>query len=130
MVVWRQGTATAQIDKPNPQIYVSPADGTIVPEANRVLFNCPAVGNFQWIGPGAISPLILLSYTITTTHGNYYCIVTDTSGCQLLSNSIAIENYSSPTLIVTPPTICNGSTALIQLVISGGAWQWQPAAIR
>jgi gliding motility-associated-like protein len=119
------GGAAVQINyKPNPQIYITPSDGVICP-SDSVLFYCPGAGNFQWIGPSgnfAIDSAIVYA----SQPGNYYCIVTDTSGCQLLSNSIAIENYSSPTLLVTPPIICNGSAALLQVVISGGAWQWQP----
>lgn len=118
------GTAFTQMAyKPNPQINVSPSDGIICP-GDSVQLSCPNIGNYQWVGPaGNFASDTAIVYA--SQPGNYYCIVTDTTGCQLLSNSFTIELYSSPTLIVTPSTICNGSTALIQLVVSGGAWQWQ-----
>ncbi|MEO8147031.1 MAG: gliding motility-associated C-terminal domain-containing protein [Bacteroidia bacterium] len=112
--------------KSNPVIGITPIDGTICPN-DSVLMVCYTPGSYQWIGPsGSMAVDSFIVYA--SQPGSYYCIVTDTDGCVLVSNTVVAQSFSSPTLLVTPSNmVCNGSTATLQLIAGiGSAWQWQP----
>ncbi|MBL7925642.1 MAG: gliding motility-associated C-terminal domain-containing protein [Bacteroidia bacterium] len=110
--------------KTSPQIFTSPNDGIICPNDSVQLGgNIP--GTYSWYGPnGLLADTSQITYA--SLPGTYFFSVVDTDGCQLLSNSADINNYTSPTLIASSNYICDGNTVVVQLITAGGAWSWQP----
>ncbi len=120
------GAANININyKPNPVVAITPTSGIICPN-DSISLVCYTPGNYQWISPnGSLGVDSFIVYA--NQPGDYYCIVTDSTGCVLISNTVTAINYSSPTMLVTPDTIvCNGTSATLQVIAgAGSALQWQ-----
>lgn len=111
--------------KPSPVITMIPSSGLICPN-DSVLLHCSGIGYFQWYSStGAFGTNSSSVYV--STPGFYYCVLSDTSGCLLSSNSVEVLNYATPYLIATPSTVlCPGSSCTITAVTSPGSTiQWQ-----
>jgi gliding motility-associated-like protein len=121
-------SATAYIivsNPPQPLVTMNPSDGLICPN-DSVWLHCSGTGTFQWQGPkGPFGGNTNVVYA--NVPGYYYCILTDTEHCVLLSNSVLLEQYTTPFLYATPgTTICPGDTAVVHVAASVGATiQWQ-----
>jgi gliding motility-associated-like protein len=74
--------------------------------------------NFNWdqgLGQGSTH---VVSPTVTTT---YNLIVTDNNGCSGMLNSITVQVYTNPVVVITgPQSICYGDTATISASVTGG----------
>jgi len=119
-------TAGAVVDTPpQPQLIMSPANGLICPN-DSVYLHCSGVGTFQWKGPlGPFGPNQNVAYG--NVPGLYYCVLQDTNGCTLLSNTVILEQYTTPFLWAYPsPFVCPGNPVTIHVGCSPGAIiQWQ-----
>lgn len=88
--------------------------------------------SYQWYQAGtAISGAVNASYTITNVpSGNttYSVVITSANGCSA-SNSTTVTEYDNPSVTVNdPPTVCDGSSATLTALPSGGSspytYQW------
>ena len=109
----------------SPVVTMVPANGVICPN-DSLLLNCSGTGNFQWYSSSGVFSTNTSSVYVSIP-GYYYCVLNDTSGCLLASNTIEVLNFATPFLIATPTTmICPGSSCTIQVVSSpGSSIQWQ-----
>ena len=112
--------------KPSPLITMIPFGGVICPNDSAFL-QCSGIGNFQWYNSAGIFGLNS-SFVSVSSPGYYYCVLTDTSGCILSSNSVELLNYATPYLEATPSAfLCTGSNCTISAISGPGSIiQWQP----
>ena len=101
---------------PDPVIITNPLSGLICPN-DSVLISCNTVGiNYQWIGPTGILPFNTQSI-YQNIPGFYHCIVTNTAGCVLTSNTVELKQYNTPYLLPTPSNIvCLGQSVTLQVI--------------
>ncbi len=100
--------------KPQPNITMNPLDGVICP-GDSVQLTCSGAGSFLWQGPngpvgGNNNPI----YIFQT--GSYYCTLTDSDGCVLVSNTAVISQYTTPYLISSNSIFCQGDTVSITVM--------------
>ncbi|HEU4716633.1 MAG TPA: gliding motility-associated C-terminal domain-containing protein [Bacteroidia bacterium] len=121
------GYANAVVNMtPQPVVTSLPADGTICP-GDSVELMSTGNGNFAWNGPNG--PIATNSSSIwVTSPGTYYCIVTDPSGCTLLSNSVILQQYNTPGLSLSPSSVlCPGDTVVLTVNSNNGSTiTWLP----
>ncbi|MDQ3048965.1 MAG: hypothetical protein M3R27_15550, partial [Bacteroidota bacterium] len=108
-----------------PQPVVSPSNSVICPNDSVPLF-CTGSGNFEWYGPSGIIPSSGSSiYAITP--GYYYCVNTDPDSCEVVSNTVYVNEYSTPILLTSPSEIlCPGDSVIINAITNAGSlvvWQ-------
>ncbi len=105
---------------PQPNITMLPSNGLICP-GDSVKLLCSGSGTFQWQGPtGPIGGNNAIIYV--NVPGNYYCILTDSLGCVLLSNSVTVSQYSTPYLVSSKNAeVCFGDSAKISVIAPPGA---------
>lgn len=112
--------------KPQPLITMDPSTGLICPN-DSVLLICNGTGTYQWQGPagpiGGNTDSIYVNQA-----GNYYCILTDTAFCALVSNTALVTQYATPFLqLLTDSTICPGDSLVIYVVAGpGSVIVWNP----
>jgi gliding motility-associated-like protein len=110
--------------KPSPQLFVTPSDGIICPN-DSVQLGGNINGYYTWYGPNGLLPdTSFVSYA--SLPGTYFFSVLDSMGCNLISNTAAINNYSTPTLLASNTYVCSNSSVAIQLITAGGVWSWMP----
>jgi gliding motility-associated-like protein len=111
---------------PLPNVTMNPSNGLICP-GDSVTLTCSGSGIFQWQGPsgpfGGNNPVVYVK-----TPGSYNCVVTDSLGCLLLSNTVTVTQYSTPFLITSPSTtLCAFDTAILSAIAPVGATiNWAP----
>jgi gliding motility-associated-like protein len=111
---------------PFPVVTMQPADGVICPNDSIELISSGS-GIFYWYGPSG-----LLSGNTNSVYvdlpGFYYCVLVDIIGCQQVSNTLEIKQYSTPYLLATPSSIiCPGdSMNIIAITNAGSIIEWQP----
>lgn len=111
---------------PQPIITLYPSSGVICP-GDSVLAMCSGAGTFVWQGPNG--PIASTADSIwITTPGIYNCIVTSPDNCQLLSNTVNIQQYNTPQIQASPAAIiCPGDSVTLTLVASNGSYvAWLP----
>ncbi|NNM94936.1 MAG: T9SS type B sorting domain-containing protein [Bacteroidia bacterium] len=111
---------------PQPLITMNPSNGIICPY-DSVYLQCSGAGTFNWYGP--VGPFGgNQNYAYGNVPGLYYCVLHDLNGCKLLSNTVILEQYTTPFLWAYPsPFLCWGDSVLIHVACSPGAnIQWQP----
>ncbi len=129
LTVWNaagcsNGTTIIINTNPQPNITMSPANGLICPN-DSVQLLCSGIGTFTWQGPNG--PIISSSNPIYVTEsGTYFCILTDTNGCVLVSNDVEVIQYNTPYLQATPDIIfCPGDSVLLTVITNPGSIiQW------
>ena len=101
---------------PDPVISMVPFSGLICPN-DSVHINCNMIGiNYQWIGPNGILPYNTQSI-YQSVPGFYHCIVTNTVGCVLASNTVELKQYNTPFLLASPSNIvCFGQSITLQVI--------------
>jgi gliding motility-associated-like protein len=111
---------------PQPIITLLPSTGVICP-GDSVLAVCGGSGSFVWQGPNGPIPGNSDSIWITSA-GTYNCIVTSPDSCQLLSNTVNIQQYNTPQIQASPAgVICPGDSVTLSLVASNGSFvAWLP----
>ncbi|HTL80904.1 MAG TPA: gliding motility-associated C-terminal domain-containing protein [Bacteroidia bacterium] len=111
--------------KPQPTVTMLPSDGIICP-GDSVELITTGNGNFVWQGPNG--PVGGNSNTLwVSSPGAYSCIVTDADSCQLLSNSVTIQQYNTPLLIASPSQVlCPGDSVVISLTTNSATVTWDP----
>lgn len=111
---------------PQPIITLLPSTGVICP-GDSVLAVCGGSGTFVWQGPNG--PIAGNNDSIwITSPGQYNCIVTSPDSCQLLSNTVNIQQYNTPQIQASPAgVICPGDSVTLSLVASNGSFvAWLP----
>ncbi len=110
---------------PQPLVTMNPYYGLICPN-DSVHLMCSGAGVFNWKGPYGPIPGNVNNIYVNIP-GYYYCVLDDTNGCVLLSNTVLVEQYTTPYIYATPnTTICYGDSAVIHVAASIGAiLQWQ-----
>jgi gliding motility-associated-like protein len=105
---------------PQPLILMYPSDGLICP-GDSVELVSSGNGIFSWQGPNG--PLGGNGNTLyVNSPGTYYCIETTPDSCQLLSNSVNVQQYNTPSLQASPSGIlCPGDSITISLTASSGS---------
>jgi gliding motility-associated-like protein len=113
-------------NKPSPTISMNPPTGLICPN-DSVILTCNSSGSYSWYGPNGSLGINNQSVTVNTS-GMYFCVLTDTDGCVLTSNTVEVLQYNTPYLIASPSTfICPGETVTIEAITNPGSTiQWQP----
>ncbi len=82
---------------------------------------------FQWFGPnGQISGVSTTAYA--SEPGNYYAIYNDGDSCALVSNTVTINQYTTPSLAINgTPVLCEGDSLVLSVVAdTGSVIEWQP----
>lgn len=109
-------TMTAQ-----PVITLYPTSGVICP-GDSVLAVISGAGNYLWSGPNGAIPINNDSIWITSP-GLYNCVVTYPDSCQLLSNTVNIQQYNTPNIQASPAAIiCPGDSVTLTLLASNGSY--------
>lgn len=111
---------------PQPSITLVPSNGVICP-GDSVLAIASGSGTYQWQGPNGPFAGNTDSVWITSP-GTYYCVVNTPEGCQLLTNTVNIQQYNTPQIIATPAAIiCPGDSVTLSLYSSNGSFfAWLP----
>jgi len=112
----------AILEKPQPTIT---STNTIICPNDSVALNCDQTdGNF-WEGPNG--PISGGSFIFVTDPGQYYTVVNDSDSCGLVSNTIILEQYTTPMLIPTGDTfICQGDSTIITVqATNNSVIEWQ-----
>lgn len=95
------------------EIYSSPINGVIC-AGDSALLSATNGDNWYWISPSGDT--LGTNQTIyVNTPGQYNCLISYNSGCNLVSNFIEIVVFDNPELIVNPNAICNGDDAVIEV---------------
>lgn len=112
--------------KISPLISMFPSDGIICP-GDSVQLVSTGTGTFSWQGPNGAIANNTNSIWVTSP-GQYYCNVTDADSCALLSNTVNVQLYNTPTIDASPAlVICPGDTVTLSVISSnGGTIQWLP----
>lgn len=111
--------------KEHPVVNVEPVNGLLCPNDSVKLECTGDFVDFEWQGPfgsfGGNNPVVYVNLP-----GAYYCIGTDADGCQLISNTVQVDQYTTPFLIAYPSEIyCLGDSVEIHVVTSeGSVVQW------
>lgn len=111
--------------QPQPIITMQPGNGVICPN-DSVVVSCNGTGDFQWQGPsgpiGGNEPSVPVN-----TPGIYYCIRTDQYGCEVVSNSVEVDQYATPFILTAgEPILCDGASITLSAVSNPGSiisWQ-------
>lgn len=108
-----------------PLIVPSPGNAVICPN-HEVVLQCDGSGTFEWQGPSGPIGGNQSSVNVSSP-GIYYCIRLDQYGCELVSNSIEVDQYATPELNVAgAPILCDGETITISAsTTSGSTLVWQ-----
>ena len=112
--------------KPAPVVTMNPASGLICPN-DSVQLTCTGPGTFQWYGPNG--PFGGNNQSVyANTPGNYYCVLVDTTGCTLVSNTVTLIQYATPFLQATPDNIIcpNDTVEVLVQTNPGSSVQWLP----
>tara|TARA_R110002050_G_scaffold147017_1_gene272629 strand:+ start:4351 stop:8619 length:4269 start_codon:yes stop_codon:yes gene_type:complete len=108
--------------KPQPVITASAT--VICPNSSILLTSNQAAGN-SWEGPNG--PIAGGSSISVTDPGQYFTVVSDADSCGLVSNTITLFQYTTPSLVASGnPFICAGDSSIISVSASDGsviAWQ-------
>lgn len=109
-----------------PLVEMTPANGVICPN-DSVLLECTGTGDFQWQGSSGTIGENLPSVLVNEP-GTYYCILTDEYGCEIVSNSVEIDQYATPLILLGgSPILCEGQSIQLSTVTSpGSVLSWQP----
>lgn len=112
--------------KQQPLVAMFPSDGLICP-GDSVQLVSTGNGVFSWQGPNGAFGGDTNTIWVNSP-GLYYCIVTDADSCQLLSNTVNVQLYNTPTIDASPAlVICPGDTVTLTVISSSGSSiQWQP----
>lgn len=111
---------------PQPNVTMNPGSGLICP-GGSVLLTCNGSGQFLWHGPdgtfGDNAPSVEVN-----SPGIYYCVRTDVYGCALVSNTVLVNQYTTPFLTASPSaTACAGDSVTITLSSDpGSSVEWLP----
>jgi gliding motility-associated-like protein len=111
-------------DRAAPQIAMVPFNGIICPY-DSVLMTMPPGSGYQWIGPNG--DVIGTGQTaFGEVAGPYFCLMTDPTGCSLVSDIIELAEFSSPYIVAEPSlTMCEGQTITLEVFTNEGSLvQW------
>lgn len=129
--------ATHCIDE-KPQPTVTP-NTTLICPGDSVQLSCshqstgppcwlfPFGGDFHWEGPsGPIDTNT--SIIFVTEPGAYYCVYNDADSCNLVSNTVMLQQYTTPQLLpIGDPVLCEGDSVTIAVISNEGSLiEWQP----
>jgi gliding motility-associated-like protein len=111
-----------QVDDPVAPVIVSSITPSIICPGDSVLLSVTSPGvSFDWFGPGIASAVNDTLYGLQP--GIYYCNVTNSNGCTLISNLLELVQYSTPYIFVSPSTVfCNGDTVTLSVQSAGNAF--------
>lgn len=112
--------------QPQPVITMQPGNGVICPN-DSVIISCNGTGDFQWQGPSG--PIGGNESTVpVNVPGIYYCIRTDQYDCEVVSNSVEVDQYATPFILTSgEPILCEGETIDLSAVSNPGSTiSWQP----
>lgn len=84
-----------------PELFVTPSDGIICPNATATIYTNAVGTNYVWYGPLGPVPNGQPSIVVNEP-GEYFMTMTDPMGCELASDPILITGYATPFLNVTP----------------------------
>ncbi|HKR04921.1 MAG TPA: T9SS type A sorting domain-containing protein [Bacteroidia bacterium] len=107
-----------------PVVYI-PSNGVICPGDSLELI-CTGTGIFNWQGPNGYAGNQWSIFV--NIPGFYYCIETVGPGCDLVSNTIEVFQYSTPFLDAFPNTaVCYNDSVLLTVIAGPGSTiQWLP----
>jgi gliding motility-associated-like protein len=112
------GTYTFHLTTPNgPLLLIDPEDGIICPEDSALIYTTTPGNDLVWYGP--FGPVANDAQQLwTEVPGEYYLTMTDTLGCELVSDPALITAYSTPYLNVLPDEVLclNEPEILLQVV--------------
>ncbi len=105
---------------PQPLVLMFPSDGLICP-GDSIELVASGTGTFVWQGPNG--PVGGNGNTLyVNSPGTYYCVLTTPGGCQLLSNSVNVQQYNTPSIQAMPSSVlCPGDSITISLTASSGS---------
>ncbi len=110
-----------------PLITMVPADGIACPNDSVLLTAQPGL-NFTWYGP--LGNVIATTQTVyVTAPGLYHYILTDSTGCTLVSEFKEVKAYTTPYILADPgPVLCmNGDSISLQIYTNDSTQiQWLP----
>jgi gliding motility-associated-like protein len=111
------------VAKTQPTISASPL--VICPGASVDVTSSSPIGN-AWEGPNG--PIVGGRVISVTDPGNYFTVVNDADSCGLVSNTLTINQYATPSIVAYgDTTICPGATTIIGVQSSPGATiTWDP----
>lgn len=99
--------------KDAPIVTLNPSSGIKCP-ADSVTLIADAGNWVSWFGPQG-NEIGNAQQINVNPPGNYYYILTDFSNCTLLSNTVEVKDLSSPEILTSPRSICNGNPAYVTL---------------
>lgn len=111
--------------KSTPEINMLPDDGIICPDDSVTLSTLASL-QIAWIGPTGDS-ISTQQVAKVNAPGLYYALVTDLTGCTMISNTVNVRQFTTPNYSVQPQRICTGEPALIAVdLLEGDSIEWLP----
>lgn len=117
-------TGVKQIfQKPQPMIMASSL--LLCPNDTVTISTASSGTTFDWSGPGIISGNNTSSI-LANVPGSYSVTVNDADSCGLVSNTIPINQYATPSLSATNAVLCDGDSVVISVISSDTSLiEWQ-----
>lgn len=110
---------------PQPQINLVPTTGVICPLDSVLLIGDGSGNDFTWIGP--LGNTNDSTYSIySSVPGFYYYSYIDTNGCPLVSETVELNEYSTPSIMSDPGLlICSGEEVMLEVdAVDGSIVIW------
>lgn len=102
-------------------LFVSPDPALICP-GDSVMLQAPPGTSYNWSGPLGTIGTSTSNPIYATNPGFYYVHMINDNGCELNSNTIQVEQFSTPYLFASPiAAVCQGNTVTVSAVSSPGS---------
>ncbi len=115
------------VQAPPPPLYMDPASGIVCPGGSAIISTTSPSTSYEWTGPSG--PLGIDNDSVVVSElGSYYLTVHTVGGCALTNGPVAVLQFSSPILQVSPDNVlCPGEQGALE-VIGGSVTNviWSP----
>jgi len=122
-------TAPAEITvsgNPTVDIYVENNDIDLCIGETAVVTTDGSYASYQWYDDAGAIPGGIGQDLIVNASGNYYLVVTTTSGCNAQSDPVTITVHPNPVVSVTStnPAICQGQSTTVSATTGFASYEW------
>jgi gliding motility-associated-like protein len=115
-----EGSNNFLVNLKQPPLIVSAGNSNVICPNDSLQLSVPAIfTSYEWINPNGIG-ISTTNTSMAVDQGFYYCHVIDNQGCALTSPIFELNEYTTPSLFVTPSNIlCAGDVAQISVNYDG-----------
>ncbi|MDI9319622.1 MAG: T9SS type A sorting domain-containing protein [Phycisphaerales bacterium] len=117
-------TASVKVDQDTSlsKTYINPTDVNICDGVNIILFSTSSYGagyQYQWLKDGVLLSADTLSSLVVSNKGNYQLKVTNSLGCNVLSNTSSVNQYAT-----IPKPVISQSGSVLSVSNTYAKYQW------